>query len=108
MTRARFLQRNGRRLSFEQTDVPLLACVFRVEQERDVDLDCRTERAVGYRNNAQIARVVTEEWCARQMYCPACKANSLAPARNNCPGIILVQINSAVLSACRKKKAESL
>lgn len=51
-----------------------------------LDLVCSLEPALNYRSNAQIARVVSEHWLAREMYCPACTSNSLSPAPNNCPG----------------------
>jgi type II restriction enzyme len=52
-----------------------------------MDLSCSLELAANYQSNAQIARVVTENWFASQMYCPACTSESLTPERNNCPGI---------------------
>ena len=52
-----------------------------------MDLVCASEPGLKYRSNAQIARVVTENWCARQMYCPACSSNALTAAPNNYPGV---------------------
>ncbi len=52
-----------------------------------MDLVCSLEPGLNYRSNAQIARVVTENWCAMHMYCPACTSNSLAPAPNNYPSV---------------------
>ncbi len=52
-----------------------------------MDLACSLEPGLRYRSKAQIARVVTENWCATYMYCPACTSNSLTQAPNNCPGI---------------------
>ncbi len=52
-----------------------------------MELTCSLEPGVNYRSNSQIARVVTENWFAGQMYCPACSSNSLTAAPNNCPGI---------------------
>ena len=69
-----------------------------------MDLDCPIERAVGYRSNAQIARVVTEEWCARQMYCPACTANSIAASPNNCPGVDFTCPECAVVFQLKSRK----
>jgi type II restriction enzyme len=51
------------------------------------DLTCSAAPSVNYRSKAQIARVVTENWCATSMYCPACSSNALASTANNCPGI---------------------
>lgn len=52
-----------------------------------LDLECSLEPGLKYRSNAQVARVVTENWCATYMYCPACSSNSLTQAPNNCPGV---------------------
>jgi len=52
-----------------------------------LELTCSLAPALNYRSNSQIARVVTENWFARQMYCPACSSNSLTSAPNNCPGV---------------------
>jgi type II restriction enzyme len=51
-----------------------------------LDLTCSLNCALNYKSNAQIARVVSEAWLAREMYCPACSSNSITPAANNCPG----------------------
>ncbi|MFH1370393.1 MAG: DpnI domain-containing protein [Planctomycetota bacterium] len=40
-------------------------------------LDLPIETAKGYKSPSQIARVVTEAWMGRNMYCPACTANRL-------------------------------
>jgi len=40
-------------------------------------LDLPIEVAQGYKSPSQIARVVTESWMGRNMYCPACTANKL-------------------------------
>jgi type II restriction enzyme len=37
----------------------------------------------GYKSNSQIARVVTEEWGARNLYCPACDSNRMQQAAPN-------------------------
>ena len=39
----------------------------------------------GYKSASQIARRVTEEWAARNLYCAACAFNELSPARPNAP-----------------------
>jgi type II restriction enzyme len=36
-----------------------------------------------YKSNSQIARVVTEEWGARNLYCPACDSNRVMRAPTN-------------------------
>jgi type II restriction enzyme len=40
-------------------------------------LDLPLEVAQGYKSPSQIARVVTESWMGRNMYCPVCTANKL-------------------------------
>jgi type II restriction enzyme len=40
-------------------------------------LDLPIEVAQGYKSQSQIARVVTEAWMGRNMYCPACSSNKL-------------------------------
>jgi type II restriction enzyme len=52
-----------------------------------LDLSCSLEFRSTYRSNSQIARVLTENWFAGQMYCPACDSGTLVPSPNNCPGI---------------------
>ncbi len=52
-----------------------------------MNLQCRTELASTYRSGAQIARVLTEEWAARELYCPACDSNRLSSSTANTPAI---------------------
>lgn len=52
-----------------------------------MNLQCRTELATNYKSGAQIARVLTEEWAARELYCPACDSDRLSPSRVNTPAI---------------------
>ncbi|HWG40389.1 MAG TPA: DpnI domain-containing protein [Candidatus Acidoferrales bacterium] len=40
-------------------------------------LQCDFERGVAYKSPSQIARVVTEHWCARNLYCAACNEEQL-------------------------------
>jgi type II restriction enzyme len=37
----------------------------------------------GFKNKTQVARVVTEDWGARNLYCPACISDTLAQTRAN-------------------------
>lgn len=39
--------------------------------------------ADGYRSHAQIARVLTQDWVERELYCPACLAADLEPTPQN-------------------------
>ena len=52
-----------------------------------MNLQCRPELATNYKSGAQIARVLTEEWAARELYCPACDSNRLSRSRANTPAI---------------------
>lgn len=52
-----------------------------------LELQCDLSHGEAYRSNAQIVRVVTENWFETQMYCLACSSNTLTRAPNNCPGI---------------------
>lgn len=40
-------------------------------------LQCDVSRSLGYSSSTQIARVVTEHWCAENLYCAACRAERL-------------------------------
>lgn len=44
-----------------------------------------TRLAVGYKNAAQITRVLTESWMGNHAYCPNCGCKPLTKAPNNCP-----------------------
>ena len=46
-----------------------------------MNLDLPIEAAVGYKNRSQIARVLTEGWTQKNMYCPACTSNYLVSAK---------------------------
>ncbi len=50
-----------------------------------MNLQCTTELAAAYKSASQIARVLTEEWCARELYCPACTSDRLSPSMVNTP-----------------------
>jgi len=52
-----------------------------------MNLQCRTELASNYKSGAQIARVLTEDWAARELYCPACDSDRLSSSRANTPAI---------------------
>ena len=40
-----------------------------------------------YKAKPQISRAVSEEWCAREMFCPACDSDHLSQMRANTPSI---------------------
>jgi type II restriction enzyme len=50
-----------------------------------MNLQCTVELAAAYKSRSQIARVLTEEWCTRELYCPACISDQLSPSRVNTP-----------------------
>ncbi len=50
-----------------------------------MDLQWRIELASGYRAGPQIVRVLSEDWCTRELYCPACDSDELAPTPANTP-----------------------
>ncbi len=50
-----------------------------------MDLTFNTALIQGYKSPAQIARRLTEDWLARNMYCPICGAESIQPAEPNAP-----------------------
>jgi type II restriction enzyme len=52
-----------------------------------MDLQCLAELALAYKAGPQIARVVSEAWCAREMYCPACDSNRITQSATNTPAI---------------------
>ena len=52
-----------------------------------MNLQCLADIASKYSAPSQIARAITEEWCAREMYCPACKSDRLSQSRPNTPVI---------------------
>jgi len=52
-----------------------------------MNLQCRPDLASGYKAGSQIARVVSEEWCARELYCAACHSKRLSQSRANTPAV---------------------
>lgn len=52
-----------------------------------MDLHCRTELASAYKAGPQIARVLSEDWCTRELYCAACDSNRLTRSRANTPSL---------------------
>lgn len=60
-----------------------------------MDLRFDTSLACNYRSPSQIARILTEDWLARNMYCPVCGAVSIRKAENNAP------VKDYVCECCR-------
>jgi len=52
-----------------------------------MNLQCRIELASRYTAGSQVARVLSEEWCTRELYCPACDSDHLARSKPNSPAI---------------------
>lgn len=50
-----------------------------------MDLRFDMSLARNYKSAAQIARVLTEDWLSRNMYCPICGETSIRRAENNAP-----------------------
>lgn len=50
-----------------------------------MDLALCKDLAVGYKNNSQKARVITESWIANNMFCPRCGYERIAHFENNRP-----------------------
>lgn len=48
-----------------------------------MDLCFDREKAEGYKSPSQVARVLTEDWAARNLFCPSCKKPKLQTARDN-------------------------
>ncbi|MDO4972037.1 MAG: DpnI domain-containing protein [Bacteroidales bacterium] len=50
-----------------------------------MDLKFDLSLAEGYKSGSQIARVLTEDWLARNMYCPICGETTIKRAEPNAP-----------------------
>lgn len=55
-----------------------------------MNLQCRVELRGTYKSGAQVARVLSEEWCGREVYCAACRTERLVPSRVNAPAVDFV------------------
>jgi type II restriction enzyme len=55
-----------------------------------MNLQCRAELGVNYKAGSQIARVISEDWCVRELYCVACASDRLSSSRANTPAIDFV------------------
>jgi type II restriction enzyme len=52
-----------------------------------MNLQCRLELGRAYKAGSQIARVLSEDWCGRELYCPACDSSRLSHSRVNTPAV---------------------
>jgi len=50
-----------------------------------MDIRCDSSVAAGYKSGSQLARCITEHWCARELYCAACSSNEVRPTTRNTP-----------------------
>lgn len=48
-----------------------------------MNLQCKVDLAAKYKAGSQIARVLSEDWCARELYCPACDSDRLMELKPN-------------------------
>ncbi|MGA2695410.1 MAG: DpnI domain-containing protein [Terriglobales bacterium] len=48
-----------------------------------MNLQCQPDLAASYKSRSQIARILTEDWCERELYCAACPSNTLRKAKAN-------------------------
>jgi type II restriction enzyme len=55
-----------------------------------MNLQCRAELGLTYKAGSQIARVISEDWCGRELYCAACTSDRLSSSRANTPAIDFV------------------
>ena len=55
-----------------------------------MNLQCRIEISRAYKAGSQIARVLSEDWCVRELYCAACNSDQLLSSRANTPAIDFV------------------
>lgn len=52
-------------------------------------MNLKLDLAIGFRytNKSQIIRVITEHWCANNLYCPICCQNTISQNQNNTPAV---------------------
>jgi len=55
--------------------------------QTQMNLQCTIELASKYQSGSQIARVLSEEWCKRELYCPACDSDRLTGSKPNHPAV---------------------
>jgi type II restriction enzyme len=52
-----------------------------------MNLQCALELASAYTSPSQVARILTEDWCTRELYCPACDSSQLSASKANTPAL---------------------
>jgi type II restriction enzyme len=55
-----------------------------------MNLQCRVELGRDYKANSQITRVLSEDWCGRELYCAACDSARLSHSKANTPAVDFV------------------
>lgn len=55
-----------------------------------MNLQWRVEIGRAYKASSQIVRVLSEDWCGRELYCAACSSDRLLGSRANTPAIDFV------------------
>jgi len=55
-----------------------------------MNLELKSELAAGYKSPLQVARVISEDWAARNLYCPACESDRLDSSPPNARAIDLL------------------
>jgi type II restriction enzyme len=50
-----------------------------------MNLRCDLALAAAYRSASQVARILSEDWCNRELYCPACDSDRILRSKANTP-----------------------
>ena len=69
-----------------------------------LDLQLNPSVAEGYKSASQVARRVTEDWAAHNLFCTVCTSDKLTPARNNAA---VLDYHCATCSAAYQLKSQS-
>lgn len=72
-----------------------------------MELRFDTSLIKGYKSASQIARVLTEDWLARNMYCPICGEKSIKRAEPNAPVKDYICNNCKAQYELKSKKEKS-
>ena len=56
-----------------------------------MNLQCNVELGRAYKAGSQIARVLSEDWCGRELYCAACNSDRLLSSKANTPAVDFVR-----------------
>jgi type II restriction enzyme len=55
-----------------------------------MNLQCKVDLGSAYKSGSQIARVLCEDWCGRELYCAACNSDRLLFTKANTPAVDFV------------------